>query len=90
MTPADKPSKKELVNLFKILRVLKDAQGGLWIREIARQTKMHMETARRIINKYPKIFEEYADFTNYNINLKIIRLKEKNVTPANVMRFVGK
>ena len=85
-----KPTKKELVNLFKIIGLLKTASGGLWVREIARQTKMHMETARRIIIKYPKIFEEYADFTSYNINLKIIRLKHQNITPKNISQFVGK
>ncbi|MCK4550615.1 MAG: hypothetical protein KAT91_01550 [Candidatus Aenigmarchaeota archaeon] len=88
MDAVKRPSKKELVNLFKIINILKGTPGGLWVREIARQTKMHMETARRIINKYPKIFEEYADFTNYNINLKIIRLKDANITAKNLARFI--
>ena len=90
MDVVKKPTKKELVNLFKIIGLLKTASGGLWFREIARQTKMHMETVRRIIIKYPKIFEEYADFTSYNINLKIIRLKNQNITPKNISQFVGK
>ena len=89
MDATKRPSKKELVNLFKIISILKPAAGGLWFREIARQTKMHMETVRRIVVKYPKIFEEYADFTNYNINLKIIKLKNQNITTKNISQFIG-
>jgi len=65
------------VNLLKkIVTVLRDQPGGLWIREIARQTNEHPETIRRVIAKYPYIFEEYADLTQYGINLKFVRLKK--------------
>jgi hypothetical protein len=31
---------------------------------------------RRLLDRYPFLFDEYADFTQYRINLKIIKLKQ--------------
>ena len=70
-------TKKQAEHTSKIIKVLKKHPYGLWIREIARQTGLHMEQVRRVINSYPELFEEYADFTNYRINLKIVRLRRK-------------
>ncbi len=67
----------EVDHVSRIIKVLKKYPYGLWVREIARQSGLHMEQVRRVILKYPELFEEYADFTNYKINLKIIRLKKK-------------
>ncbi len=75
---------KERKNLIKIIKILKDNPTGLWIRELARQSKLHMETTRRLIQKYPQIFEEYADFTPYRINLKLIKLKNENISEKNL------
>jgi len=76
----NKGSKERISNnidlLKKIVAILKYQPGGLWIREIARQTSSHPESVRRIISKYPQIFEEYADLTQYGINLKFVRLRK--------------
>ncbi len=65
----------ELKRLKKIVSVLESHESGLWLREIARQTNLHVETVKRIITKHTLIFDEYADFTQYNIKLKLVRLK---------------
>jgi DNA-binding IclR family transcriptional regulator len=67
--------KKDAQNLAKIINALKTSPGGLWIREICRQTHLHFETVRRLLDRYSFLFDEYADFTQYRINLKIVRLK---------------
>ncbi len=72
-----KLSKREVEHTRKVIEVLREHPYGLWIREIARRTGLHMEQVRRVITSYPQLFEEYADFTSYGINLKIVRLKRK-------------
>jgi DNA-binding IclR family transcriptional regulator len=74
--------------LKKIISILNKTPNGLWIREIARQSKLHSETVRRLIIKYPQIFIEYADFTPYKINLKLIKLKNPNITPKNIDKLL--
>jgi len=83
-----KLSKKEMEYLGKMVTALKSNPGGLWVREISRQTKLHMEIVRRMVNKYPQIFQEYADFTAYKINLKIIRLKVPDLNANNIEKYL--
>lgn len=83
-----KPSKTEMENMAKIINALKSNPGGLWVREISRQTKLHMEVVRRIVTKYKEIFQEYADFTAYKINLKIIRLKHQDINAQNIGKYL--
>ena len=59
------------------------------MREIARRTGIHMETARRLIERHPQIFREYADFTAYRINLKIIKLADVRIDENNFMKFIA-
>ncbi|MBW6462091.1 MAG: hypothetical protein K0B07_03540 [DPANN group archaeon] len=79
-----KMTDKERKNLLKLINILKENPTGLWIRELSRQSKLHMEISRRLIQKYPQIFEEYADFTPYKINLKLIKLKNENISEKNL------
>jgi len=82
---------RDAQNLSKIVAALRGSPGGLWIREIARSAKIHVETARRLIRKYPFLFEEYADFTQYKVRLKLIRLKRTDVdvsSPENLQRYL--
>ena len=79
---------KELQNLAKLVKILRIHPGGLWVRELARQGSLHMETVRRLIKKHPCIFMEYADFTSYKINLKIIKLKDRNITENNIADYL--
>ncbi|NOQ56057.1 MAG: hypothetical protein GQ477_04600 [Nanohaloarchaea archaeon] len=84
-----KMTDRERKNIVKIIKIMKENPTGLWIRELARQSKLHMETARRIIQKYPELFEEYADFTPYRINLKLIKLKNENISEKNFDVAIG-
>lgn len=83
-------SKRDATNLSKLVAVLKANAGGLWIRELGRQAGLHEEVARRLIKKYPALFEEYADFTPYKIHLKIIRLKRPDIPndPAALEKYI--
>ncbi len=81
-------AKKDIRNLSKIVDVLKEHPGGLWVRELARRSKLHPETIRRLMNKYPAIFENYADFTAYKVNFKIIRLRNPNMTGRELTNHV--
>ena len=80
-------SKKGRSDFIKIFHALKQFPGGLWVRELARRTKLHMEVVRRIILKHPDVFQNYADFTNYNINLKIIKLRNPDMTEKAVDQY---
>ncbi len=77
----------EVEHTKKVIEVLRDHPYGLWIREIARRSGLHMEQVRRVVSAYPELFEEYADFTTYGINLKIIRLKRR-VSTKNLERLL--
>lgn len=67
---------KNRQRLALIVNILNAHPGGLWIRELARRTGLHMETVRRLLGKNSHVFMEYADFTRYGINLKIIKLRK--------------
>ena len=73
----------------KLVAELRANPGGLWVREIARRTGIHMETARRLIDRHPQVFREYADFTAYRINLKIIKLADARIDENNFMKFIA-
>jgi hypothetical protein len=75
-----KNMKKETLELAKIVKALKENASGLWIREISRRCEIHPEIVRRLLNKYSALFEEYADFTIYKINLKIFKLKNPDLS----------
>ena len=79
-----RPTEKRTSRLIKVLSILNNHQGGLWMREIARQSGIHLEEIRRLITNYPEFFEQYADFTPYNINLKIIKSKNPSLSPKNI------
>ncbi|MBW6451268.1 MAG: hypothetical protein K0B02_00875 [DPANN group archaeon] len=81
-------SSKEFKNLLIVFNVLKQHPGGLWIREISRRGKLHMEVVRRIIAKHATLFENYADFTGYNINLKIFKLRNPNMTHTAIENYL--
>ena len=83
-----KVTKREVEHARKIISVLKEHPYGLWIREIARRSGLHIEQVRRIIEAYPDLFEEYADFTHYKINLKIVRLRKK-VSEKNLEKLLS-
>ena len=81
-------TKKRLSRIKKVISLLNLHEGGLWLREISRQTGIHIEEIRRLIHLYPMLFEEYADFTPYSINLKIIKLKNPNINSTNIDSYL--
>ena len=49
---------KDSKNLNLIVIALKDASEGLWIREIARRTKLDPKTVAYYVSRYQDLFEE--------------------------------
>lgn len=61
-------------NVIKIVRCLKQAEGGwLWVREIARRTHLHHKTVSRLIDKHLSMFVETQTMEPFNVHM--IRLK---------------
>ncbi|MEM5843627.1 MAG: helix-turn-helix domain-containing protein [Candidatus Aenigmatarchaeota archaeon] len=66
--------KDKIQNLIKIVKCLKHSEEGwLWIREIARRTKLHHKTVSRLINTHLTMFVEIQKFEPFNVQM--VRLK---------------
>ncbi|MCX6820395.1 MAG: hypothetical protein NT016_00345 [Candidatus Aenigmarchaeota archaeon] len=73
-------------NLIKIVRCLKEAEGGwLWVREISRRAGMHHKTVSRLITKHLSMFIETQTMEPFNVQM--IRLKPGTDVDA-VFRFL--
>jgi len=73
-------------NLIKIVRCLKEAEGGwLWVREIGRRTKMHHKTVSRLISGHLTMFIDTQVMEPFNVQM--IRLKQGTDINA-VFRFL--
>jgi len=73
-------------NLIKIVRCLKEAEGGwLWVREISRRSGMHHKTVSRLITKHLSMFIETQTMEPFNVQM--IRLKPGTDVEA-VFRFL--
>lgn len=79
---------RDIGNLKKIIAALKANAGGLWVREIARQSGLHLDVVRRLLVTYPFLFEEYADFTQYGVRLKIIKLRRGVAEVEDLARYI--
>lgn len=66
--------KDKVQNLIKIVNCLKQSEEGwLWIREIARRTKLHHKTISRLINMHLSMFVDIQKFEPFNVQM--VRLK---------------
>ncbi|MCS7105899.1 MAG: hypothetical protein NZ942_01100 [Candidatus Aenigmarchaeota archaeon] len=66
--------KDKVQNLIKIVKCLKQSEEGwLWIREIARRTKLHHKTVSRLINTHLTMFVDIQKFEPFNVQM--VRLK---------------
>lgn len=73
-------------NLIKIVRCLKEAEGGwLWVREISRRSGMHHKTVSRLISKHLVMFLDTQVMEPFNVQM--IRLKPGTDVNA-VFRFL--
>ncbi|MEM5882087.1 MAG: hypothetical protein QXS69_01315 [Candidatus Aenigmatarchaeota archaeon] len=75
--------KDELENVLKILLVLKKINGWIWLRELARRTKLHHKTVSRLLYKYFQPFIEEQKLLPFRARL--IRLKED----INIEKFIA-
>jgi hypothetical protein len=74
-------------NVIKIVRCLKEAEGGwLWVREIARRTNLHHKTVSRLIDKHLEMFVETQAMEPFNVHM--IRLKP-NTDVNGIFRFLA-
>ena len=57
-----------------IIEVLKKNPDGIWIRELARQSKLDKSTVCLYLNKHLK--EQIEDLTDHNLPVRMIKLKD--------------
>ena len=73
-------------NLIKIVRCLKEAEGGwLWYRECGRRCGLHHKTVSRLISKHLGMFIDAQTMEPFNVQM--IRLKPGTDINA-VFRFL--
>ena len=65
--------KDEALNVAKIFKVLKDAKGYIWIREIARRTNLNHKTVSRLLSKY---FTPFLEVQYLPFRIKLVKLKD--------------
>lgn len=88
-----RPKGPDINKIALILRVLKQYPDGLWLRNIAKVTKLPPSTLAYYVNRYFNVFIDSLGFSNPEtdkfIGLRIIRLKEakKNVSVEEVMKY---
>jgi|Deesub1362A_J573_1020465.scaffolds.fasta_scaffold05219_2 methylphosphotriester-DNA--protein-cysteine methyltransferase len=70
--------------IARVFRALEEAEGWIWIREIARRTRMHPEQVRRVLDNY---FQEAIDEIELPVRLRVVRLKE-GVTLKGHLRYL--
>ena len=61
-------------NLETITECIKNSDGWIWYREIARRTGLHHKTVSRLINQH--LINEIEDVVVKPINMKMIRFKQ--------------
>ena len=71
---------KDSKNLNTIILTLKNAPDGLWVREIARRTKLDHKTVSYYVGRYPDFFEEQAIEGPKKPIFKLIKLKPGALT----------
>ncbi|MEM0480595.1 MAG: hypothetical protein QXQ14_00170 [Candidatus Aenigmatarchaeota archaeon] len=65
--------KDEALNVAKIFKVLKEARGWIWIREIARRANLNHKTVSRLLSKY---FLPFVEIQQLPFRLKLVKLRE--------------
>ena len=71
---------KDSKNLNLIILALKDAPDGLWMREIARRTKMDHKTVSYYIGRYQELYEEQSVEGPKKPIFKLVKLKPGALT----------
>ena len=76
---------KDSKNLNLIIIALKDAPDGLWIREIARRTKLDPKTVAYYVSRYQDLFEEQSIEGPRKPVFKLIKLRPGALTRPGVL-----
>src|SRR3989338_9303000 len=71
---------KDNRSLNLIVLALQDAPDGLWIREIARRTKLDPKTIAYYITRYPELFEEQSVDGPKKPIFKLVKLRPGALT----------
>jgi hypothetical protein len=84
--------KRTIQNTSRILEILRHLRrvgsGWVWIRQLGRLAKLHPYTVSRIVDSQLQPFIETQDFENrFNIKLRLIRLKDPNITLDKILKF---
>lgn len=79
----------ERKKILKIKRILKKNPQGLWVREIARKTKLDKTTVSRYLNTYMRLDIRQTSAFPYDL-VKMVKLKRKKKKPTYRKRKVKK
>ncbi len=71
---------KDSRNLNLIILALKDAPDGLWIRELARRTRLDPKTISYYIERYAELFEEQSVEGPKKPIFKLVKLRPGALT----------
>jgi hypothetical protein len=76
---------KDSKNLNLIVIALKDASEGLWIREIARRTKLDPKTVTYYVSRYQDLFDEQTVEGPNKPVFRLIKLRPGALTRPGAM-----
>lgn len=70
----------QTASLRKIIDVLAEEPNGLWVREIARRTKLKSATVTYFVNRHPEIFDDQAVESGGKKLFRLVKLKRTALT----------
>ena len=75
-----RPKSKDNTNLNLIVLALSEAPDGLWIREIARRTKLKPMVVSYHVSQHPELFDEQSIEGPHKPIFRLIKLKPGALT----------
>jgi len=75
----------------QILALLKQAEGEIHLRGIAKTLNMYPQTVSRIIDNYLSIFVDIRSIEEFGFRAKLIRIKpgKEGVSIGDVMKYIA-
>ena len=80
-----RPPNKDSKNLNLIIITLQNAPEGLWLREIARRTKLDHKTVAYYVNRHPELFTEQSVGSPRKPVFRLIRLRPGALTKSGAL-----
>jgi len=82
---------KNVLLIFDLLKKVDESDGLLTISKISKATGLHKWTVSRTLDVYMAPYVEITipeGFSDVGLNIKFVRLRNKNMTREQVLRFL--